>query len=263
MTTKPSNNSLLFLGTGASTGVPVIGCDCRVCTSTNRQNRRLRCSAVCQWRGLNLLIDVGPDFRYQALHNKLNTIDGLLLTHTHYDHIAGIDELRTYNYSMRQSMPCLLSKASKLDLEHRYHYLFAQKSSNDSGVANLELSSINHDSGSVEFLGVPIQYVHYKQGNMDVTGYIFDKLAYISDIRHFSDDIFDSLQEIDILVVSALRINASRMQFGLDEAIEFSKRTSAKQTWITHVAHDLDHMDGDEYLPDGMQIAYDGLRLSF
>ena len=258
-----NKNNLLFLGTGASTGVPVIGCTCRVCTSKSLKNQRLRCSVICQWRGLNLLIDVGPDFRYQAIKNNICKLDGLLLTHTHFDHIAGIDELRAYNYSMGQSIPCLLSKASEEDLLDRYQYLFRTKSSFDSGVASLELHSIKEEYGSINFLEKPIKYVHYKQGNMDVTGFILDRLAYISDIREYDKDIFDHLKDIDILVVSALRMKASRMQFGLDEAIEFSMQTSAKQTWITHVAHDLDHDQGDQYLPDGMQIAYDGLRLNF
>lgn len=253
----------LFLGTGASTGVPVIGCSCAVCSSTSFYNKRLRPAGLVQIGQTSLLIDVGPDYRQQALKFKINRLDGVLLTHTHYDHISGIDELRTYFLMQNKPMPFLLSKESAEDLAVRYHYLFKPVGPKESLTAQLELHRLVGERGEVDFLGEKICYFSYFQGKMRVTGYRIGDFAYVSDIKDYPQEIFESLAGVGTLVVSALRDGASKLMLSLDEAAAFSKRTGAKRSLITHMNHEVDYESLNRKLPPGVQLAYDGLEIEF
>jgi phosphoribosyl 1,2-cyclic phosphate phosphodiesterase len=257
------NGSFLFLGTGASAGVPIIGCTCPVCQSTDSRNQRLRPSGVLKMKEKALLIDIGPDFRQQALKHKIFHLDGLILTHTHFDHIAGIDELRVLNFRQKKAFPCLLSRESLLDLHTRYGYLFKKSAEKTTHAAELDCQVLPQREGSIEFCGVNIGYTSYLQGGMLVNGFRLGRFAYISDIREFDETIFSFLDGVEQLVLSALRVEPSSVHFSLDEAVSFSKKVGAHQTWLTHLSHALDHETSNRLLPSNVQLGYDGLEISF
>jgi len=254
---------LLFLGTGGSLGIPVITCKCPVCTSNSPLNKRTRPSVLLEVGRRTFLIDVGPDFREQALHFGIDELDGVLLTHSHYDHIGGIDELRVFYFKHKKRMPILASIDTYDELRHRFHYLFQTKQADGTLQSQFDFQILEEDFGRATFQGLKLQYVSYTQANMKVTGYRFGPLAYISDIRHFDDRIIEDLKGTEVLVVSAVRYTPSEVHFTIDEAVEFSRAVGAKRTFLTHMAHDLEHDATNQKLPEDVRLAHDGLELSF
>lgn len=252
----------LFLGTGASMGIPVIGCTCPVCNSDSPCNYRTRPSGLVTIGGKKILIDCGPDFREQALKHHLDHLDGLILTHSHHDHLAGIDELRVYYMRTKTRLPCLLSQETADDLMYRYRYLF-EEDIGEKLIARMSLQIMEGERGDTQFLGIPIRYMTYEQVGMHVNGLRFGNFAYISDIRQYPESIFEDLRDVEILVVSALRATPSPAHFSVDEAVAFVNRVGAKQAWLTHIAHELDHEATNNILPPHVRMAYDGLELSF
>ncbi|MDR3623599.1 MAG: MBL fold metallo-hydrolase [Chlamydiales bacterium] len=252
-----------LLGTGASTGVPVIGCNCKVCTSTSEFNKRLRTSALLEVQGKHILIDSGPDFRIQALKYGIEKLDAMILTHTHFDHIAGIDELRIYTFRQKRALPCILSAQSYEEIKIRYYYLFKEKNSKDNGSASLAFQALEKDRGIVELFGLPITYFSYLQGNMPVNGIRIGNFAYVTDIQKYSESIFEDLYGVEILVVSALRESASFIHFNLEEAISFARKVNAKKVYLTHLSHELDYKDVSSKLPPGVHLGFDGLKIHF
>jgi len=251
----------LFLGCGGSMGVPVIGCTCEVCRSSSPFNKRLRCSGVLQIQGKNILIDVGPDFRMQALTNSVSHIDGVIITHTHYDHTGGLDDLRIFYLIQQKELPCLLSECSFEDIQKRYHYLFRPTTPYMNLTARFDFQIFPSLRGKVEFVGIPMSFMTYTQGGMQVNGMRIDNFAYVSDIREYPETIFEDLEGVETLVLSALRWEPSHLHFTLDDAIEFANRVGAKNTWLTHLAHELDYEESNAYLPPGIRLAYDGLAI--
>lgn len=257
------HGTLLFLGTGGSMGVPIIGCDCDVCRSSSPFNKRLRPSALLTVNGKTILIDCGPDLRYQALRAHIKALDGLIVTHAHHDHTAGVDDLRVLYIRTRTAMPCLLSKETAESLKIRFAYIFEGPGPYEKLLAKLDFQILPTERGEVSFLGLPIRYFTYEQGGMVVNGFRFDDLAFVSDICHYSPTIFEDLKGVKTLVVSALRFEPSPLHFNIDQAVEFSKKVGAEQTWLTHIGHELDHEKGNRYLPPNVRLAYDGLSIQF
>lgn len=253
--------TLTFLGTGGSVGVPMIGCSCEVCHSPDPLNQRLRPSALLRVGSRQFLIDVGPDFRMQALRASISTIDGLLLTHAHHDHTAGLDDLRPIYYHRQTPFPILLSKETAQEVLLRFSYLFHGEGPNF--VSRFELKILPDQEGEILFENLPIQYMTYMQGKMSVNGYRIGDLAYVSDIKNFSPSIFERLKGVKQLVISALRYTASPMHLSVDEAIDFAKRLKVERAWLTHISHDLEHHKTNSYLPEFMSLAYDGLEIDF
>lgn len=256
---------LLFLGTGASMGVPVVGCSCHVCKSTSPNNKRLRPSVLLHIAGKRFLIDCGPDFREQALRIGLESIDGILLTHAHNDHTAGLDDLRSFYLREKKKIPLLLSIKSLEDVQRRFHYLFdpLNKETSPGIGAHFAVQLLEGNEGETVFQGVSIRYFSYEQMGMQVNGFRIGNLAYVSDIRQYPQTIFESLQGVDTLVLSALRFTPSLMHFSVDEAIDFTSCVAPKRTFLMHISHELDHDSTNVYLPDGIKLAYDGLELEF
>lgn len=253
--------TLLFLGTGASLGIPVIGCECEVCQSTSPYNQRLRSSALIQCQGKVFLIDVGPDFRQQALKYHIKTLDGVLFTHAHQDHTAGIDDLRAIRYRRETPLPVLASAATAYDITERFSYLFKMKEEKAFTVFDLQI--LPQLEGEIVFEGVPLTYVAYQQGGMWVNGFRFGNLAYLSDIRIFAPSIFDYLKGVDTIIISALRQSASPLHLSVEEAIAFIDQAGAKQGWLTHISHDLEYHQTNHLLPSHIRMAYDGLEIDF
>jgi phosphoribosyl 1,2-cyclic phosphate phosphodiesterase len=260
------NATFLFLGTGSSTGVPVIGCSCSVCLSASPFNKRLRASGLIRVGKKQFIIDVGPDFRCQALQWGITRLDAVILTHTHFDHIGGIDDLRALSFFQKEKIPCLLSRETLEELKVRYHYLMQMKEEEEERVipyAQLDFKIIQSDFGKVEWQGHSWKYVSYFQIGMKVTGYLLGDFAYISDIREYSSAVIDALRGTKTLILGALRYTPSKGHFSIEEAIIFAKEVGAERTYLTHIGHELDHEKVQKRLPSGIFLSYDGLELEF
>jgi len=211
----------------------------------------------------SILIDCGQEFRLQALKHHLDRLDGVIFTHAHHDHSAGIDDLRAYYLHHNDAIPCLLSQETLKDLEVRYHYIFDGKMYPDKLASKLDLRIMEGERGQIDFIGVPIQYTSFKQTGMKVNGLRIGSFAYVSDIKEYDESIFEDLKGVETLVLSALRFTPSWMHLTVDEAVEFSKKVNAKMTYFTHIAHELDHEKTNAYLPSNIRMAYDGLLINF
>lgn len=257
------NCRLLFLGTGGSMGVPVIGCHCSVCTSTLPQNKRLRPSVLLKYGQRNMLIDAGPDFRYQALRAGIDHLDSVIFTHGHHDHTAGVDDLRIYTLRSGQPLPCLLSEETLKELKSRFFYIFEGPAAEKKVTTNLGITLFPALEGVVDFEGLRIAYMSYLQGGMTVNGLRFGDLAFLTDIKDYDKSIFAALKDVKILVISALRHTPSPLHFTIDDAIDFAEKVGAEQTWLTHISHELDHEKLNAYLPPQIRTGYDGLEIEF
>lgn len=257
------HGTLLFLGTGSSAGVPVIGCHCPVCSSKDPKNRRQRASVLLKCQEKTLLIDAGPDFRQQALTYDIQRIDGVLLTHTHYDHVGGLEELRIYNFRQEEAIPCLLSSSSLLEIKKLFYFLFEEDGEMKNHKSKFNFTELKEEKGDVLFCGFPFRYFSYLQGGMKVLGYRLGDLAYVTDIKNYSETIFEELKGVSSLVLSALRFTNSQIQFSIDEAIDFAEKVGAKKTYLMHMSHDIEYHHLLTLLPPSITLAYDGLEVPF
>lgn len=257
-----------LLGTGGSMGIPVLGCLCKVCTSNDPKNRRSRPSALVMLNGKNYLIDTSPDLRAQFLKNGIEDVDGVLITHTHYDHIAGLDDLRPLYYLKQEKTEVLLTKEGHLDLSRRFAYLTKPEGDDPYSAKYFHFHPVE-ESGKTEFCGLKIDICEYKQAGMRVLGFRFGDLAYLTDICDYTDEIYDHLKGVKTLVISAPRFEAEKsavakvVHLSIEEAIAISKKIGAEKTYLTHIAHTLDHAETNKLLPENVQLAHDGLELTF
>ncbi|MBX7244994.1 MAG: MBL fold metallo-hydrolase [Candidatus Sumerlaeaceae bacterium] len=243
------------LGSGTSAGVPTLGCRCAVCTSTNPKNKRMRASLYIEDAGQRFLIDCGPDFRTQAITNGIHDIDFVLLTHTHSDHIAGLDDLRAFNMIHKHPIAIYGQQQALEDLRHRFAYCFSPPSPG-SYVPELDLQPIN---GMTEIRGVEVRTVPAMHGTLPLIGFRFNKFAYLTDVSQLPEESFALLGGLDVLILNALRHRPHPGHMSLSEATTAAKRIGARQTWFTHMCHDLEHEATNATLPPEIQLSYDGL----
>jgi phosphoribosyl 1,2-cyclic phosphate phosphodiesterase len=254
---------LTLVGSGASMGVPMIGCQCKVCQSDDPFNHRTRSAALIEWEGRCLLIDAGPDVRQQMLRNQIDSLDGLILTHSHYDHMSGIDELRAFYYLQKEPIPCLLSPETLSEMRTQFGYLFHEERDGSYVTPHFQFHAVPEERGKVDFLGRPVSYFSYEQAKMRVLGLRFGDLAYVTDIYRFPPTLLEDLKGVRLLLLSALRFTPSPVHLSIDQAIELAREVGAEKTYFIHIAHDLDHRRTNRMLPDGIALGYDGLELEF
>ena len=244
-----------FIGTGTSTGVPQIRCQCPVCQSTDPHDKRLRCSAIVRYKGKRLLIDCGPDFRQQMLTASNNDLDALLVTHIHYDHVGGIDDLRAY--CANGDFPIYARQDVIDDLHARLPYCFAEHLY--MGVPRLAVmpikENVSFNIGDVEILPLPV--MHYK---LPILGYRIGPLAYITDCKTMDDSVVERLQGVPLLVINALRKREHLSHMSLDETLALIERIKPGRAILIHMSHDMGlHARVNQELPAGVELAYDGL----
>lgn len=248
------HGSLLILGSGTSTGVPMIGCSCPVCRSTDPRNQRSRCSALIRCGENHILIDTSTDLRFQALREGLRRIDAVLYTHTHADHVHGIDDLRAFNLKDRQSIPLYGSPECVQTLRRNFSYIFMP--GEGSGYRpRLRLEAITGPFviGEVPIIPLPIEH-----GVDQVLGYRIGSLAYLTDCNRVPAATVAALAGIETLVIDALRFSPHETHFTIPEAIAFVRELGIKKTILTHLSHDVDSRQHGDSLPTGIQFAYDG-----
>lgn len=247
-----------ILGSGTSTGVPVIGCACPVCSSGLAQNQRTRCSALLSWRGRQILIDTATDLRQQALRENLTRVDAVLYTHTHADHLHGIDDLRTFNPLDGAAIPIFGSATTLETIGRNFHYIFSD--SLDPGYKpRLEPREI---SGAFELFGLPIEPIPLRHGRGETLGFRIGPFAYLTDVSAIPAVSERRLQGLELLVLDGLRFTAHNTHFNVAQALEVAKRLRVPRTVLTHLSHEIDHLRHGAELPPGVEFAYDGQRLS-
>lgn len=253
-------NKLTFLGTGTSVGVPTIGCQCEVCRSSDQHDKRLRCSALIETPTTRVLIDVGPDFRQQMLPLEFKKIDAVLLTHIHYDHVGGLDDLRPF--CQFGEVNIYADKITSDGLLQTIPYCFAEN--RYPGAPKINLHTITpHQSLNVNELEImPFTVMH---GKLPITGFRIGDLTYITDMKTISDEDFEFVRGTKTLVVNALRYTPLHHSHqSVDDAVEFAKRVGAEQTWLIHSCHDIGlHAEVNKKLPAEIQLAFDGQEIFF
>jgi len=248
-----------MLGTGTSQGVPIIGCDCKVCASTDKKNKRLRCSVLIEMDdGFTFVIDTGPDFRYQMLRTKVKRLDAVLFTHDHKDHTAGLDDVRAFNFLQQKPMDIFATEDVQRSLQKAFDYVFS--GSNYPGIPKVNLHTIKNANFSIEGVEIiPIEVWHYK---LPVLGFRIKDFTYITDANRIEEAELLKVKGSKILIINALRKEKHISHFTLDEAMEVAKKLEVEQVYFTHISHQMGlHQVVDNGLANGMNLAYDGLEL--
>jgi len=251
---------LLFLGTGTSTGVPSLCCDCEICLSADTKNHRLRASVLIQNEGCHTLIDTSTDLRQQCLRYKIKEIHNVLYTHSHADHVHGIDELRSFNFFNKTTIPCFGRKETLAALKKNFGYIFNPEAPTGGGIPKLTLNEIGNET--FQLGGVTVTPLHIIHGKMGISGYKLDKMAYITDASKIPDATKEQLVDLDLLVLNALGYKSHPTHFCLEEALAEVEKIKPKRAILTHINHAFDHdrVNGD--LPDGVELAYDGMTVN-
>lgn len=250
---------ITFLGTGTSQGVPFIGCDCAVCTSPDKRDNRLRTSVWIETAGTSIVIDSGPDFRYQMLRANVRKLDAIIYTHGHKDHVAGMDDIRAYNYHYQKDMEVFATEETQGTLKREFQYVFSDKTY--PGIPQVNLHTINGDTPfTINGITItPIKVLHYK---LEVLGFRIGDFTYITDANYIAPAEMEKIKGSRALVLNALRHEQHVSHYTLKEAIEVAAESGAENAYFTHISHQLGlHTEIDSHLPLGMHLAYDGLTL--
>lgn len=250
---------LTFLGTGTSHGVPMIGCGCPVCNSNNPKNNRTRSSAVIEAAGINILIDTTPELRIQTLREKISVVNAVLFTHSHADHLFGLDDIRRFNEISGLSMPCYADANTFETMRRAFDYIF--KGTNYVGGSIPSIIPFEID-GPFDVFGVCVTPIPIFHGRLKILGYRIGDLAYITDCSKIPDKSIDLLQNLDTLVLGVIRHEPHPTHFTVNQGIEIVEQLRPRRTFFTHIAHQLEHEATNRNLPPNVSLAYDGLQLS-
>jgi phosphoribosyl 1,2-cyclic phosphate phosphodiesterase len=247
-----------FLGTGTSQGVPIICCECAVCKSNNPKDNRLRSSILIESETTKVIIDAGPDFRQQLLRKNLKTLDAVVFTHEHKDHIAGLDEVKAFNYFNKMKMPVYATERVQAALKREFAYIFSEEKY--PGIPEIDLHTITEEPICINDITLlPIDVFHYK---MPVKSYRIGNFTYITDANYISESEKEKIKGSEIIVVNALRKEPHLSHYTFAEAIELMKELNPKKAYFTHISHQLGlHQDVSQELPDFIELAYDGLQI--
>lgn len=251
---------ITFLGTGTSQGVPIIACDCDICASLDPKDKRLRSSILVSNNNLNLVVDSGPDFREQMLREKIKSLDALLFTHAHRDHMSGLDDIRGFNFRMKKAIEVYCEKAVEIAIRREFFYAFEEPKY--PGVPEMNIHTIGLNQ--FELLGMPIIPIRVFHHKMPVLGFRFGDFVYITDANRIEASELEKIKGCKVLVLNALRKEPHISHFTLNEAIEIAQIIKPEQTFFTHISHQLGtQQELENELPQGMHLAYDGMELNF
>ena len=250
---------LVFLGTGTSQGVPIIGCHCAVCDSSDARDRRLRTSVALEGLTTRVVIDTGPDFRTQMLREGFTRLDAIVYTHEHKDHLAGMDDVRPFNYLQNKAITLHASSRVETALRRDFHYAFEEH--RHGGVPNVNIEPVADEqpfkTGELTWMPIPVTH-----GKLPIHGFRVDNLAYITDASAISERAMSLLQDLEVLVLNALRPQPHYSHFSLSEALDVAQTLNANRTYLTHLSHLMGpHLEVGQGLPEGVRLAHDGLVL--
>jgi len=250
---------ITFLGTGTSQGIPVIGSTHPVCLSKDKKDKRLRSSIMVEWGANRFIIDCGPDFRQQILREKVDSINGILFTHEHADHTAGLDDIRPFGYQMGE-VPLFVPERITDNLQQRFYYIFT-KVNRYPGAPNASIEIVYNKPfmlGNKKV--IPVEFMH---GKIPIFGYRIDNFAYLTDLKTIEDDEKKKLKQLDVLVINALRLDTHPTHLSLTDALNLIEELQPKKAYLTHISHKLGfHAEVEKQLPSNVFLAYDGLQLS-
>lgn len=261
--TPTSNRELILLGTGTSHGVPVIGCHCPVCESTDPHNNRTRTGVAVRSPGGIFLIDTSPELRIQLLREKIELAEAVIYTHSHADHLFGLDDLRLFGYRLDRAIPLYCEEIVEKQIRAAFSYAFDTNLSDlhHGAVPLLELHRIGLEP--FEVLGQHVQPIRLMHGRLPVLGFRFADVAFCTDVSLIPDESWPLLEGLDTLVIDALRDEPHATHFGIPQALEAVERLKPKRTYLTHVSHHLDYQSTNARLPAGVELSYDGLRIPY
>ena len=251
-------STITFLGTGTSTGVPVIGCSCAVCTSSDPRNQRLRQSVKIERNGRYFLIDTTPDLRLQLLRSPIPRLDFVLFTHSHSDHMMGLDDIRPFNFRQREAIDAFANPSTAQAIRRAFGYIWGD-SQMGGGKPQLELHEVEEPftHHGIDITPLPVQH-----GDWTILGYRIGGFAYITDTNGIPPSTMKLLEGVDVLALDGLRKAPHHpTHFTIDEAVEVAQRIGARQTWLIHLTHEVEHAEVETTLPEGIRLAYDGLQL--
>ena len=248
----------IFLGTGTSQGVPVIGCECDVCKSFDTRDKRLRSAFFLDIEGVHFVIDAGPDFRQQMLMNNIVSLDALLITHEHKDHLAGLDDIRPFNFMMHQALAIFGENRVIEAIKMEYSYVF--KKHKYPGVPMMNVQEINEQA--FEYKGITIQPLRVKHMELPIFGYRIGQFAYITDASMIPQETIDLLEGVEVLVINALCFRPHYSHFSVSQAIEIIEKVNPKKAYLTHMSHSIGfHAETSKLLPPNVYLGYDGLKI--
>lgn len=259
--TSEIRGQLIFLGTGTSVGVPMVGCACETCRSDDPRNQRLRCGLALGLPEGNLLIDTPTDLRTQLLRERLGLIHAVLYTHEHADHLFGLDDLRLFPFYLGHKLPLYCEERVEARIRRSFDYAFETDVDTLHPGAVPQLTIARITTAPFRLLGVLVTPIRLRHGRFEVLGFRFGNVAYCTDTNGIPDESWPLLQGLDVLILDALRPRPHATHFSLDEAIDVARRVGAKRTLFTHLSHELEHAATSASLPPGMELAYDGLRI--
>lgn len=245
-----------ILGSGTSSGIPVIGCRCPVCTSKNPKNRRTRASVLIQTAETCLLIDTATEFRLQALEAGIKGIDSIFFTHAHADHVHGLDDLRPL--SIHKPIEVFAAPETRKEIETRFSYIFS-RSGQGGGVPQIHMNTLGRES--LDFADVRVQPIPIFHGSLPILGYRIGPCAYLTDCSSIPDASYPLLEGLDVLIIDALRYQPHPTHFSINQALKIIQRIAPRQAFLTHLCHDVEHQILSRQLPEGIEPAYDGLEI--